>query len=91
MEEKFDHCPNCNSKIKVGTFSSIELIEKGKTQLINNFTENKAKAFCTNCFAEPYNSALNKFYNEFNQNSESLKSILPYIPVITLQQPLNWS
>jgi hypothetical protein len=42
MEKKFDHCPSCDSKIKVGTFGSNELIGSGRTQLINDFTEYQA-------------------------------------------------
>lgn len=91
MEKKFDNCPNCNSKIKEGAFSSNELIGTGRKQLINDFTENQAEAFCTNCFNTPLISAIENYKIQFNENSESLKNAIPHIPVITLQQPLNWN
>ena len=91
MENKYKHCPNCNSEIKEGAFITTEIIGHGRAQLINDFTENKAEEFCSKCYAPLLNSAIANWKTQFNENSESLKNSLPHIPVITLQQPLNWN
>jgi uncharacterized protein YbjQ (UPF0145 family) len=91
MEKKFENCPNCNSKIHLGTFNYNELIDGGRKQLINDFTDNHSEAFCSKCFNAPLISATENYKIQFNENSESLKNAMPHIPVITLQQPLNWN
>lgn len=90
MEKKHSHCPNCNSAIKDEVFSTNQIIEKGKAQLINDFTETKAEAFCSKCFSPLLLSAIDNWHTQFRENNESIKEILPHIPVITLQQPSNW-
>jgi len=90
MDKIFNECPNCNKKIKDGAFSSTELISNARTQLINEYTDNKSEAFCTNCFGKPLNQAILNWQNQYKEISESLKNIISNIPVITLQQPLNW-
>jgi uncharacterized protein YbjQ (UPF0145 family) len=91
MEKKFENCPNCNSKIQQGTFNYNELIDGGRKQLINDFTDNHSEAFCSKCFNAPLISAVENYKIQFNENSESLKNAIPHIPLITLQQPLNWN
>jgi hypothetical protein len=44
-------CPNCDEKIKNGTFSSNALLSRKQVELINHYFEDKKDGYCGKCGA----------------------------------------
>jgi uncharacterized protein YbjQ (UPF0145 family) len=88
--ETLNNCPNCNADLKSGIFSSNGLISERKSQAINAFTENKAIAHCDKCAPPLLENALFSKNNKITPLENEFTRAIPFIPIITLQQPKDW-
>jgi uncharacterized protein YbjQ (UPF0145 family) len=83
-------CPNCKAELKSGIFSSNSLVSEEKTKAINALTDNNAIAHCEKCAPSLLQKAQLIRNNKITPLENEFKRTLPYIPIITLQQPKNW-
>ncbi|NQY30393.1 MAG: heavy metal-binding domain-containing protein [Flavobacteriaceae bacterium] len=84
------NCPNCQTELKSGLMSSVKLLTKKATGLINEYGEKKSDGFCTKCGKGIYEEAKTKLEAEKNKLALYLKNKISNIPVISAHTPLNW-
>lgn len=85
-----ENCTNCKASLKSGFFASTELIEKRKTDFINRFTNLQADDYCTKCSPDLAIKASSEWRSLNTKLNASLKELIRYIPVVTLQNPKDW-
>jgi len=84
------NCPNCQTELKSGLLSSIKILSKKATAIINEYGEKKADVHCSKCGKELYEKANSKLQTEKNNLTAYLKDKINNIPVISTHTPLNW-
>lgn len=88
--ETIDSCPHCKTKIKDGVWNSVYLLNEQQTKLINEYIDEKQDGYCSKCGEKLIKDATTKRDEEFEMLSGNIKTWLPLIPVVTLQQPFEW-
>ncbi len=90
MSEKTT-CPNCYTQFKSSFFgSNVQPLDKAENELINLYSGKQPTAFCTKCGTDELNNSKTKMSDEQQTLIKNLRELLHYIPVITIQLPLNW-
>lgn len=84
------NCPNCQTVLKSGLMSSIKLLTKKETAIINEYGDKKADGYCSKCGKELYEKANSKFQSEKSDLTAYLRNKINNIPVISAHTPLNW-
>lgn len=86
---EYNVCPNCNKKLS-GFMTTRTIVNEEMTALINNYRNENAPAYCTDC-APAY---LNQYRESIQLQKEELlqivKSNVKVIPILTAHNPLNW-
>ena len=90
MSTELMDCPNCGTKIKSGFISSVRLIMKNEVDIINEFHSKKAESYCTKCGTELYTQYKLQLLDELESLQKQIQEIIQSIPVISLQNPLQW-
>jgi uncharacterized protein YbjQ (UPF0145 family) len=86
----YTNCPNCQAPIKSGMFGSTEIVEQVRTNFVNLFLEKSAEAYCSKCIPELWSQAANRFRSQSSALQVAYSELLPYVPVVTIQSPLDW-
>lgn len=84
------NCSNCQTELKGGLMSSVKILSKKDTAIINEYGEKKADGHCSKCGKELYEEANSKFQTEKNNLTAYLRNKINNIPVISTHTPLNW-
>lgn len=84
------NCPNCKTELKSGLMSSTKLLDPDKTNVINEYHDQKSDGYCNKCGKELYNKYKSALLDEKNKISSRLQSLISAIPVISTHSPLNW-
>lgn len=90
MSTEFTECPNCNTKLKGGLFTSVQILSDNKTKIINEYSEKKSTAYCSKCGNESYLQNRTKVDAERMELNNTIQRLLTQIPVISMQSPSNW-
>lgn len=83
-------CLNCNTTLKSGVFSSVLAFSEGQTKLINLINETSTPGHCTKCGTDLLTKARQQAFAELESINKHLQKLIHAIPVISLQNPLNW-
>lgn len=83
-------CPNCNTKYKSSMFTTVEQLPQDQINIINAFNENKVISYCTKCGSDLYGDSRVKMVEEQRVLQTELQTLIKSIPVVSLQNPLNW-
>lgn len=86
----FQNCPNCQTPIKTGPFSSVRLLNEHENNLINEYAAEKKAAYCSNCRKELYKPAYSKIVEEKKELAKEIQTLLPFLPMITTAAPNDW-
>ena len=90
MSEKIEKCPNCNADIKSSFLKTNEFLNQNKTDIINEYIEQKSDKYCSKCGNELYEKYKQYLENEKVKIGNSLRTSISAIPVITTHSPLHW-
>jgi len=97
MQQKYEVCPNCQSKISSSIFSENIIVLESYTRLINRFTEYWALAHCQKCQPDLLEKARSNYFNtlddlkeKLNAKTFKLRKITQFVPIVTLQVPQDW-
>jgi uncharacterized protein YbjQ (UPF0145 family) len=71
--------------------SSVKLLEDKKVKVINEYSGNKAAGYCNKCGTKAYDESAAKLQVELNSIQAKLQSFIFHIPMVTIQNPLNWN
>ncbi|WP_416440502.1 heavy metal-binding domain-containing protein [Leeuwenhoekiella sp. A16] len=87
----FEKCPNCDAAIKKTTFSSNELLSANDTAIINEYNSEKKTGYCNKCSLKPFKESVNKLKSEITQLKTDLRTLIKYIPILTIQNLPGWN
>lgn len=85
------NCPNCGTAIKDSMLGSkVEQYDTSKVKLINEFTDDRSRDYCTKCGKTLYQQALAKYNQEVEAINKRLQKLIFAIPLVSIHSPLNW-
>jgi uncharacterized protein YbjQ (UPF0145 family)/DNA-directed RNA polymerase subunit RPC12/RpoP len=90
MTTELIDCPSCGTKLKNGLLSSVRILLKNEIEIIRAFHDKKSEAYCTKCGTELFNKYKSKILEEQDDLHKSIQSVISAVPVVSLQNPLNW-
>lgn len=90
MSEQLQKCPNCNADIKSSFLKTNEFLNQNKTNIINEYIEEKSDEYCSKCGNHLYQKFKQSLENEKSIKGNSLQTSISAIPVITTHSPLHW-
>lgn len=88
--QALDKCPNCGTPLKSGIFSSNNILDKSKIDIINECHDKPHTHFCDKCGKGLHEQYKNQLIDERLELAKQLTRLLPYIPVVSIHSPLNW-
>jgi len=87
---QYSSCPNCNTPIKSGLLSSVNILDQSKTDLINLFNENVAEAYCSKCGNQLYDYSKYQLSQRKKNLTSEVQRLLYSMPIVTTHTPQNW-
>jgi|ERR1035441_6076242 uncharacterized protein YbjQ (UPF0145 family) len=90
MTTELTQCPNCGTKLKDGILSSVKLLSENKTNIINEYHDEKATNYCNKCGEALYNSYKEYVNTEREELTEQIQEIIEALPIVSTHLPLNW-
>lgn len=84
------NCPNCDTELKSGLLSSIKLLEPEKTAIINEYHNDGAEGYCTNCGKETFKEYNTKLNSERSGLTEIVKNLIANVPIVSTHSPHKW-
>ncbi|MEI6815348.1 MAG: heavy metal-binding domain-containing protein [Bacteroidota bacterium] len=90
MTTELTQCPNCGTKLKDGILSSVKLLSENKTNIINEYHDEKASGYCNKCGDSLYKSYKGYVLTEREELTEQIQEIIEALPIISTHLPLNW-
>lgn len=90
MTTPLEKCPACGEKIKDGVFSSNLILGAEKLAIVNEFHPEKASHRCGKCGDPLYATHRETLLRERDALTTKIRSLLPAIPIVSLQSPLHW-
>lgn len=90
MTTELTECPNCSTKFKEGLLSSVSLLSKNKTRIINEYHDNKSVGYCNKCGSALYSKYKSHVINERDSVSQKMQDLIDVVPVVSTHSPLNW-
>ena len=85
-----DLCANCDAPLKIGMISSNVAFTGPELKLINMSGEEPLAAACTKCGGDGFAEAKLELQRELTSARSTLTKILPYLPIVSLQNPHDW-
>ena len=85
-----DVCPACNTAIKNNLLSSNAILHQSSIDIINWATDRNEVAYCNKCGTPVLSDALDKLRTEIRTRREEVYSSILNIPILTINNPLNW-
>lgn len=90
MAKETIHCPNCNTEIKDGFISNVNLLLSQRIETINRYSENKQAGYCTKCSGELFKQSGIKLKNEHYDTVNAIAKLIGNIIIVTTHSPYNW-
>ncbi|KQX20694.1 MULTISPECIES: heavy metal-binding domain-containing protein [unclassified Sphingomonas] len=90
MEEE-DNCAHCGERLKVGAFSSNQLLAKRKVDVINHVEGTTRTHACDKCGTQAYEKASRKVASELTRLQENISAGLSLIPILSIHSPPGWT
>lgn len=84
-------CPNCSTQYKNSIFGNIQPLKKTETEVINLYSGKPPALYCTKCGNNELQTSRSKLGAEMTSLANKLNQLISYIPVITVDLPLNWN
>lgn len=84
-------CPNCGKELRKGIMKSVELLSQKKIDFINDFSEEKKKAYCTHCGKSKYEKIKLELNNKLTKLKTFINNNIDVIPVVSTHTPFNWN
>lgn len=85
-----NNCQNCNTQLKAGVFSSVEIIKGKNAKLINLYNLGEAESYCSKCGTKILANAKELLISEKSNINIKMQSISKYIPIISISSPAGW-
>ncbi|TCN87877.1 uncharacterized protein YbjQ (UPF0145 family) [Shewanella fodinae] len=70
--------------------SSVPLVSKEQTRVINEYRDTKLDAYCNECGSNLYRHSCYRMSREINKLTEKMQELINAIPVVSTHSPLNW-